>query len=319
MKKKIFSIASITFLLLVLVNSVSAASLDVLDVDTKVDKESYNYEEEILSTINVKNESETNKADNIRVQVDVPEEIQIIESDDLTVDGQSVLWEFDQIDVLENEEVSFKTILPEPEEAEGTPSDDEEEEEEDIIGKGGPADEEEDDGVTVVPTDDESDTSGTETVVSSSDETKPQTGDESSIVPYVVVLVLSIALVGFVVLGIRKKKAATIGATSLALLIAIPLLAVTTTTANAYEATQEQSISKTYNVEIEGEEYEYVVTVTADVTDEITEIAADPDAITLYPGEGEAFSVTGTTTSGNTVDLVEDENLSFNISEPDKL
>ena len=305
MKKKIFSIASVTFLLLILVNSVSAASLDVLELNTEVDKESYSYEEAILSTLELENTSETNNAENIRVQVDLPEEVELIEADDLTVDGQSVLWEFDQINTLENEEISFKTVLPQPEEA-GTPSDE-------IMGQGGPGEDE--DTVTVVATDDG--TSGSGPVVSASDEVKPQTGDESSVFMYVSILILSIALVIFVILGIRKKKAAAIGATTLAVLLAIPLL--TATTVNAYDATQEQSISKTYNVEIEGESYEYVVTVTAEVTDEITELAVDPESMILYPGESEGFTITGTTTSGNSVDLVEDEQLTFEISDPEKL
>src|SRR5699024_3973628 len=151
MKKKIFSIASVTFLLLVLVNSVSATSLDVLELNTEVDKESYSFEEAILSTIELENTSETNDAENIRVQVDLPEEVELMEADDLTVDGQSVLWEFDQINSLENEEISFKTVLPQPEEevVEETPSDE-------ILGKGGPAegDETDTDSVTVVGTDD---------------------------------------------------------------------------------------------------------------------------------------------------------------------
>lgn len=329
MKKKIFSLASIIFLLLVFVNSVSAASLDVLELKTEVDKESYNYDEAILSTLELENISETNNAENIRVQVDLPEEVELLEADDLTVDGQSVLWEFDQINALENEEISFKTVLPQPEEVvEETPSEETPTEEtpsaetpteetpaDELPGEGGPA-EEDTDSVTVVGTDDGG-TSDSETVVSAVDETKPQTGDESSIFMYVSILILSIALVIFVVLGIRKKKAAAIAATTLAVVLAIPLL--TATTVNAYEATQEQSISKTYVAEIEGEEYEYVVTVTAEVTDEITEIAVDPESMILNPGESKGFTITGTTTSGNSVDLVEDEQLTFEVSDPDKL
>src|SRR5699024_2336464 len=160
---------------------------------------------------------------------------------------------------------------------------------------------------SVVATDDG--TSGSGPVVSASDEVKPQTGDESSVFMYVSILILSIALVIFVILGIRKKKAAAIGATTLAVLLAIPLL--TATTVNAYDATQEQSISKTYNVEIEGESYEYVVTVTAEVTDEITELAVDPESMILYPGVSEGFTINRTTTSGNSVDLVTDEQLTY--------
>src|SRR5699024_12244332 len=100
MKKKIFSIASVTFLLLILVNSVSAASLDVLDLNTEVDKETYSYEEAILSTHELENTSETDNTENIRVQVDLPEEVELIEAKELTVSGQSDLWEFEQINTL---------------------------------------------------------------------------------------------------------------------------------------------------------------------------------------------------------------------------
>src|SRR5699024_9262149 len=87
-------------------------------------------DETILSNIDLSNISETNKAENIRVNVEFPEELNLVETEGLTVDGNNIIWEFDQINVLENEEVSFKTVLPKPEIGEANPEEGDSESEE---------------------------------------------------------------------------------------------------------------------------------------------------------------------------------------------
>src|SRR5699024_1690414 len=71
--------------------------------------------------------------------------------------------------------------------------------------------------------------------------------------------------------------------------------------------------------EIEGNEYEYVVTVTAEVPDEITSIDADPEEFTLHPGSFESFDLVATKLSGAVDELIEDDQLRFDVSEPEKV
>ena len=306
--KKVFSVIGVIFLLLVFVNSVSAASLDVLELNTTVDKDTYQYDETILSNIDLSNISETNKAENIRVNVEFPEELNLVETEGLTVDGNNIIWEFDQINVLENEEVSFKTVLPKPEIGEANPEEGDSESEEET-----------DDSVVIIPSENDDDLLEDEVVIGSVDETKPQTGDESSMATYIYILIASIVLVTIALIGLYGKKLAKTGFTTLLLLILSSAFIVNVSEANAESAVYEQSISHTYSVEVEGKDYEFEVTVTAEVPDEIIEIDADPSEITLYPGGFESFKLTGTKTSGDVEDLVEDDNLSFNISDSEKV
>lgn len=308
MGKKFFSVIGVIFLLLVFVNSVSAASLDVLELNTTVDKDTYQYDETILSNIDLSNISETNKAENIRVNVEFPEELNLVETEGLTVDGNNIIWEFDQINVLENEEVSFKTVLPKPEIGEANPEEGDSESEEET-----------DDSVVIIPSENDDDLLEDEVVIGSVDETKPQTGDESSMATYIYILIASIVLVTIALIGLYGKKLAKTGFTTLLLLILSSAFIVNVSEANAESAVYEQSISHTYSVEVEGKDYEFEVTVTAEVPDEIIEIDADPSEITLYPGGFESFKLTGTKTSGDVEDLVEDDNLSFNISDSEKV
>lgn len=336
MRKKLFSVVGVIFLLLVFVNSVSAASLDVLDVNTTVDKDTYQYDETILSNIDLSNISETNKAENIRVNVEFPEELKLVETEGLTVDGNNITWQFDQIDVLENEEVSFKTVLPKPEigeanpeedddvseEGEASPEEDNNESDEDEANseEGDNASEEEtDEGVVIIPSEDDDDLLEDAAVTGSVDETKPQTGDESSIATYIYILIASIVLVTIALVGLYRKKIAKTGFTALVLLILSSAFIINGNEANAESAVYEQSISHTYSVEVEGKDYEFEVTVTAEVPNEIIEIDADPSEITLNPGGFESFELTGTKTSGDVEDLVEDDHLSFNISDAEKV
>src|SRR5699024_6779854 len=308
MGKKFFSVIGVIFLLLVFVNSVSAASLDVLELNTTVDKDTYQYDETILSNIDLSNISETNKAENIRVNVEFPEELNLVETEGLTVDGNNIIWEFDQINVLENEEVSFKTVLPKPEIGEANPEEGDSESEEET-----------DDSVVIIPSENDDDLLEDEVVIGSVDETKPQTGDESSMATYIYILIASIVLVTIALIVLYRKKLAKTGFTTLLLLILSSAFIINVSEANAESAVYEQSISHTYSVEVEGKDYEFEVTVTAEVPNEIIEIDADPSEITLYPGGFESFKLTGTKTSGDVEDLVEDDNLSFNISDSEKV
>src|SRR5699024_8034353 len=119
--------------------------------------------------------------------------------------------------------------------------------------------EEEGNEVVVLPSEDNDDSSEDGVVVGGSDETKPQTGDESSMAMYVYILIGSIVLIAIALFGVFRKKATKAGFTALVLLVASAVLLGNANGANADSAVYEQSISKTYNVEIEGEDYEYVV------------------------------------------------------------
>lgn len=290
MKKKIFSVIGLVslFMLFTFASSVSAANLDVLNLDISTDKSSYNYDEAITSLIEITNTSETNLSENIQVTVEIPEELELVD------ENESLVWIFDTIDIDSFEELSFRTKLSSPPEVPIEP--------EDIN---------EDEDVSVVI----EDTSGTGT-----DETgtkAPQTGDESSAFMYIMILIVSIALaiVGFIL--IKNKKTGSVGALIVALLLISPALISNAEEIN--DLAHLQVITETYSVEVAGENYEFAVTITAEVPDLIESIDAEPAEITLSPETSKIVNVTGTKTSGAVVEINDHENLSFEVSEADKV
>src|SRR5690625_4944708 len=117
MKRKLFTLISLTTLIsmFVLAASISAAELDILNLNVTTDGNVYDYDDEITTTIKIENSSELLEAAHVAVHAELPKELTLIDEENYTFDNGKIYWDFNSIEALGSEVLSFKTKLLEPE------------------------------------------------------------------------------------------------------------------------------------------------------------------------------------------------------------
>ena len=208
-----------------------------LGLEVLTDKDDYQADDEISHSIGVINHSD-HRANDILLRVDLPKELEAIGNDFKVNENNELTWEIESLDSLEEATIKLKTKLRA--EVAEVP--------------------------TIVPEQEESPDIGNEST-DKLETVAPKTGDETSILGYIVILGLSIAglVIGFFVY--RKKylaKTVTIGLLLAAILIS-PISSI-----NA--AGKTYSHTETRSIKIGDAEYDLIFTLEATITEvEMTE------------------------------------------------
>lgn len=245
-KKLCIAISIFLVTLFGITGGASAADDSVLDIDFSTDKTDYNAEDEITSTITITNISNRFYAENVNVQTSLPDGLEVTDEDVKVEDGQ-IIWNVDQLERGDSTEVTFTTKLK--------PSAETSEKETSAVAE---------------QTDNNDKDTSSSNVESKNDElAAPQTGDESSITKYVVILIASIIAGIFAFIFIRKKKLPKTISFMLAILMLTPALSV----AHAEESNPNlQTLTEKHSITIGEQTYEFETTVTADIIDGQVEI-----------------------------------------------
>lgn len=240
--KKLLMIVSIILITLFgIVGTVSAADANVLDIDLSTNKTSYDSNDEITSTIIITNLSDRYYAENLDIRTNLPDELEIVD-ENLEIENGQVIWNVDKLERGDSTEITFTTQLKQSNEA----------------------NEKEASASTEKKDDHDKNIGGSNTESKADEFTAPQTGDESSIIKYVVILITSIIAGIFALFILRKRKLPKIVSFILALLIFAPSLSVV----QAQESNVNvQTFTEKHSITIEEETYEFETTVTANIID----------------------------------------------------
>lgn len=179
-----------------IVGTVSAADANVLDIDLSTNKTSYDSNDEITSTIIITNLSDRYYAENLDIRTNLPDELEIVD-ENLEIENGQVIWNVDKLERGDSTEITFTTQLKQSNEA----------------------NEKEASASTEKKDDHDKNIGGSNTESKADEFTAPQTGDESSIIKYVVILITSIIAGIFALFILRKRKLPKIVSFILALLI----------------------------------------------------------------------------------------------------
>src|SRR5699024_9631139 len=170
------------------------------------DKDSYELDDEVSSTITISNSSEVYDAENVEIKTTLPEEFDVVDEDIEVEDGE-IIWDVDQINHGESTELTVKTKLKQSVIDKTTPADENDEKEEDSTNKENEnkedeksADDEEETDQHAPTADVNDNNQGTDGMVA------PQTGDDSSILTYVLILIVSVVVGAIALFLIRKKS-----------------------------------------------------------------------------------------------------------------
>lgn len=312
---------TIFFVFLLSFNGVAFAESAILKLDVESDKDSYVKDEEVQLNISVDNVSDIYQAENVNIVSEVPEEFEII-SEDVHTEGNKVIWNFDKLNENEQKEVSYTVKLKDEEEP--TPEDPEDPKEPEEPKDGDdPKDETPKNGEGTEKEDEDKD-DVTVTVDEDNNNLKaPQTGDETNLGIYYTILIVSLALglISIITLFVLHKKKAAKGIT---LLLVAALILPAASVAKAEEATTE-SVTNELQVNVNGEAYTFVTTVTADIiqtdipAEDVESIKADPEQISLAPGETGQFKVFANDGTNELPINHNTDNIEYTVSDSDKV
>lgn len=229
----------------------SASDNNILNIDFSTDKTSYDSTDEIISTIKITNLSERFYTENMDIRTSLPDEFEIID-EDIKVENGKIIWDVDHLERGDSTELTFTTKLKQTtdtEESSSSPV---------VTEKTDKNDGEKNEGANDTKVDSAKGDSTKDEL------TAPQTGDESSIIKYVVILIASIVAGLFAFILIRKKKLPKYISFILAILMFTPALSV----AHAEESNPNvQNITETHELTIGDQTYEFETSVTAEIHD----------------------------------------------------
>lgn len=255
---------------------VSASGEDYFDIEFSTDKEEYEEKDELTTTLKVTNSSEVHDAKDVNLKTTLPEELEVI-GDDIHVKNGEIIWDVDSINHGESTELTFKTKLKTDDKSKET------EDEETSTGSAGKGDDETGNGTS------EQDEKN---VTAQSDElSAPQTGDESSILKYILILVISTIVGVTTFLIIRKKRLGFILPFILAFTLLTPMW-----TAQAETGQDTHRFTESHQVSIGNKSYEFSTTITSNLQDYREEVpvtgTAYNDSKQLLTNETITFSTT---------------------------
>ncbi|MFD2656366.1 carboxypeptidase regulatory-like domain-containing protein [Gracilibacillus thailandensis] len=249
-------------------SSHAASSInDILKIDFETDKQSYDNSDVVTSTLKITNMSERYSANDIDIQTKLPDELEIIESEDLHVENGIISWDIDRLEHDESLELVFASQLKDSvkEQLAG-----------DSTENGSNTDNSSDSESTSnqsVSKDEQSEQTVTKTVA-------PQTGDNSDLLTYILILLLSVITGVIAFLGIRKKKIPKTATFILAILLFTPF-------ASNIQAVESETITQEYTyhhtLAIGNNEYDIETSVTTTVAESLEQI---PVTGTVYDAEG---------------------------------
>src|SRR5699024_3394978 len=133
-KKLIWSIAFVFIASFIISPHVNAAEANYFDIEFSSDKDSYELDDEVSSTITISNSSEVYDAENVEIKTTLPEEFDVVDEDIEVEDGE-IIWDVDQINHGESTELTVKTKLKQSVIDKTTPADENDEKEEDSTNK----------------------------------------------------------------------------------------------------------------------------------------------------------------------------------------
>ncbi|RKQ28560.1 carboxypeptidase regulatory-like domain-containing protein [Oceanobacillus halophilus] len=248
----------------------SAEDNSIIDIDFTTDKEAYESTDEITSTITITNSSNRYYAEELDIRTSLPDELEVMDQDMKVDDGQ-VIWDVDSLERGESTELTIKTKLKE----------NMEESSNQVAGE---------------KTDSSDNSAGTNTSSSNDELTAPQTGDYSSIVKYIVILVVSVVAGVLAFIFMRKKKLLKY------LTFLLPILIIFSSVSVAHaEESNVQTFTETHQLTIGEQSYNLETTITATIQDGQVEV----------PVTGTAFDSNG--------NLMENDELTFTAKIEDEL
>lgn len=265
--------------------SAEQTGLELLDVDVSTDKTSYEYDEEITSSIKITNRSNRYSAKNLKVQTELPEDLDVIKKDeDIIVENGQIIWNIDDLERGDTIELTFQSKLNE------------------AVKEQAVQDEDEKDSVTpgaATQADKKQNNKDSETLSKPKDElVSPQTGDDKSVAKYVIILILSIAtgLITFIVL--RKKRLPKSATFLLAIALVLPAFSVAHAESTV-DAANLHKLTKTHQFTIGDNTYDINTTVTAEAHDHYEEI---PVTGTATDADGKLLTNTSLTFTATVYD-----------------
>ncbi|WP_062108829.1 carboxypeptidase regulatory-like domain-containing protein [Bacillus niameyensis] len=271
MKKHFFATVLFIVAFFSLISGVNAAEADtpIFDIDISTDQESYNHGDEVQSKITITNISNRYSGKNLEVKTNFPEDLDILDEDIELKDGQ-IIWNVEGLERGDSVEFTYtsklkQSVIDEMNEEDNTSTPPP------AVDKG----EDQDKGGTSEKPKEET-----------SNTIAPQTGDDTSLMKYWIILLVSLVTGVFAFIAIRKKRIPKTAPLLLALAMLLPAYSV----AHA-EGTLEQenihTLTKSHHISIGERQYDFKTTVTAEIHDNRVEI---PVTGTAYNEDGQLLT-----------------------------
>ena len=262
-KKLIWAIAFVFIASFIVSPHVNAAEANYFDIEFSSDKDSYELDDEVSSTITISNSSEVYDAENVEIKTTLPEEFDVVDEDIEVEDGE-IIWDVDQINHGESTELTVKTKLKQSVIDKTTPADENDEKEEDSTNKENEnkedeksADDEEETDQHAPTADVNDNNQGTDGMVA------PQTGDDSSILTYVLILIVSVVVGAIALFLIRKKSLSK----TLPFILAFALLTPVASVAAEVDKDNVETNTTNHELTIGDDTYQLETTITGEMND----------------------------------------------------